>query len=223
MIAFGCAVTDQDMFERVALPGIQRLCEPGALLLTCCGYDAIHRAYNEMMTEAASHADLEALILMHQDLELLDDSLLARVRSLFERPRVGVVGCFGGRNVPFQYWALGEEKFGSAMVPAFEQHYSSGPHEVEVVDGVLLAIKPWVARTVRFSAAASKDFHGYDVDFCMRVRAAGGHVVCDDVPYLHRMERPWADADQLRRAGYALARMWDPALRPPEWDASFQR
>jgi GT2 family glycosyltransferase len=223
MIAFGCAVTDREMFERVALPGIERLREPDSLLLTRCGYDEIHRAYNEMMDEAVSHPDLEALILLHQDLELLDDSLLERVRPQLERPGVGVIGCFGGRNVPFQYWSLTEEKFGSAMVPAFEEHYSSGPHEVEVVDGVLLALNPWVARTIRFSEAASKDFHGYDVDFCMRVRAAGGRVVCDDVPYLHHMEHPWADADQLRRAGYALARMWDPALRPPEWDASFQR
>lgn len=222
MFVFGCAVTNRAVFEEIAFPGIERASEDDSLLLTREGFGSIQQPYNEMLDEASSIDGLEALVLVHQDLELLDSTLTSRVRPLLRQPDIGVIGSYGGRNVPFHHWTDCAEKFGRAMATMFEAVFSAGSHQVDVVDGSLLVIAPWVARTIEFNETLAEDFHGYDVDFCMRVVSRGGRVVCNDIPYLHHMERPWSDADQLRRAGYRMARMWDPDLRPEEWAPSFE-
>jgi GT2 family glycosyltransferase len=223
MIAFGSAVNDRDEYESIALPGIRRAAAPDSAILARYGWDSIQRPYNDMLDEAAGYDDLEALVLLHQDLELSDDSLLRRLRPLLAQPDVGVVGLFGARQVPLHCWTKAEKLFGWASTPPIQTHHSAGCYEVEVVDGSLLAIAPWVVRALRFSEALAADFHGYDVDFCLRVRAAGGRVICVDVPYMHHMNRPWTDSAGVRRAAWAVARMWDPTLRPLEWGPAFHR
>ncbi len=134
---------------------------------------------------------------------------------------MGVVGLYGSRSLPLRAWRTPEDLFGRATTRSIDIHHSAGAHEVEVVDGALLAVAPWAARAVRFDEALARDFHGYDADFCQRVRAAGGRAICADVPYRHHMERLWSDADAVRRGYLAIASRWDPALRPAEWAASF--
>jgi GT2 family glycosyltransferase len=221
MIVFGCAVTDREKFDSIAMRGIRRVAEPDSVIVTCDDRESIQEPYNEIMDAAGSRQDLEALVLVHQDLELLDDSLLRRARPLLAQPGVGVVGLFGARRAPLHCWSKAEELFGRATTPPIDIHHSSGPFEVEVVDGSLLVIAPWAVRTIRFSEILADDFHGYDVDFCCRVRAAGGRVVCDDVPYMHHMERPWTDSAAVSRAGWNVARIWDPALRPAARTSAF--
>lgn len=207
----------------MARRSMERILEPDSLILTRNGHDSIQQPYNEMLEEAAAREDLEMLILMHQDLELLDDSLLERVRPLLADSGVGLVGIFGGRRPPALLFGEEDRRRGRSVTPMVDTHHSAGPHEVEVVDGVLLAIAPWVVRSVRFNESLAGDFHGYDIDFSLRVRSMGGRIICTDAPYFHHMERPWNDSDQVRRAGYTLAKMWDPALRPLEWAPAFRR
>jgi GT2 family glycosyltransferase len=221
VFAFGCAVSDPGVFEAVALPSIHAAGEPDSPLLTRHGYDSIQRAYNEMLDEAAGIDGLEALVLIHQDVELTDDSLLPRVRPLLRDPDVGVVGILGGRGVPPHCWWETEDLYGRACTPLVDAHHSEGPHEVEVVDGALLVLSPWTVRELRFDPSFSRDFHGYDVDLCLRVRAGGGKVVCEDVPYMHHMQKPWADHQQYMRAGRAIARRWGRHLSPRERIPSF--
>lgn len=224
MIAFGCAVSDPDTFERVAMPSIERLAEPDSLLLTRVGCDSIQEPYNEMLAEAGARTDLEALILMHQDLELTDDSLLRRIRPLLRERGTGVIGLLGTRDTMLHRWTSPANVYGRAMTVGFDpEHYSSGAHEVELVDGTLLVLAPWVVRQLRFDEALAEDFHGYDVDLCLRVRARGGRVICDDVPHIHHRLAPWSDRGAVVRAASSLARMWDPALRPRAWAAAFKR
>lgn len=209
------------MFARVAEPSLERVREADSHLLVRSGYDSIQRPYNEILDETAALPDLEGVVLIHQDMELTDASLLERLRPLLAEPRVGVVGLLGGRGVPPHAWWEAEELFGTSRTPLVEQRHSHGPHEVEVVDGALLALAPWVVRELRFDEALAADFHGYDVDLCLQVRAAGGRVICDDIPYMHHMSRPWADGEQYARAGRILARRWgrelDPRERIPSW------
>lgn len=221
MIVFGAAVSDRETYERFALTGIRRVAEPDSVIVPHEGHASIQAPYNMLMEQAAGYDDLEALVLLHQDLELLDDSLLRRVRALFADPRVGVVGSFGGRSISLHRWTETTDLYGSAVVPGIERRFNPGPAEVEVVDGQLLVVAPWAVRSLRFGESLAKNFHGYDVDFCWRVRAVGGTAVCDDIPYCHHTAKR-KDHDAIRRAGIDLALMWDPALRPPEWQAAFQ-
>ena len=220
MIAFGIAISDPQVFRHCALPGIERAAGLGAPVHTRRGL-TIRRAYNEILDEAAAEPGLEALVLLHQDLELADDSLPCRLRRIFADPRVGLVGSLGARDLEPHRWFAPGRFYGTAADPILDRRFSSGADEVEGVDGQLLAIAPWAARGLRFGDSPGGDFHGYDVDISLRVRAYGGTVVCDDIPYVHH-RLPKHDFEAQRRAGIGLARAWDPGLRPPEWEPAFQ-
>jgi Glycosyltransferase like family len=226
MIAFATAVTDLATYEEVALPSIRRIAEPDSAILSRIGCDSIQRPYNEMMDEAAAMPGLEALVLLHQDLQLLDEDLLVRVRRVFRDPLVGLFGPLGGRASKLHRWLAPDEVFGFAIGPdqadLEEPRISVGPHEVDGLDGALLIAAPWVVRGVRFSEALAEHFHGYDVDISVRVRARGGKIVCEDFPCRHHMLFKHDYAEQ-QAAGVALAKMWDPTLRPREWGPAFER
>jgi hypothetical protein len=220
MIAFATAITDREAYERVALPGIRRAAEPDSAILTRSGRDSIQQPYNEMMDEAATLPGLEALVLLHQDLELTDDSLPRRVRSVFDDPRVGLMGPLGGRISKPHCWLWPDQAFGTVdphVLPPVV-----GSEQVDALDGALLVLAPWVVSGLRFGPPADGRFHGYDVDIGFRVGAHGGKVICHHVPCVHRRELK-DDYEGQRIAGVALAQIWDPALRPPQWRGAFQR
>jgi hypothetical protein len=225
VIVFGTAVTDSAAYKRIALPGIERVAEEDSIVLTRTGYDSIQRPYNEMMDEVASTAGLEALVLLHQDLELVDRDLPMRTRRVFADPRVGLLGALGGRAARLHCWLVPDQVFGFALGPDHmdqELRLTTGPHEVDGLDGALLILAPWVVRSIRFGESPAGHFHGYDVDLSARVRAAAGRVICEDIVCRHHMERKY-DFDEQQAAGMALAQMWDPTLRPREWEPAFQR
>jgi hypothetical protein len=225
VIAFGTAVSDPAAYERIALPGIERVAEDDSRVLTRVGYDSIQRAYNEIMDEAAGLPGLEALVLLHQDLELADDGLLRCIRRVFADPHAGLLGALGARISQLHRLLVPDEVFGFALGPDHmdrEIHITTGPKEVDGVDGALLIVAPWAVRALRFSEALARNFHGYDVDLSVRVRAAGGKVICEDIVCRHRTTVKH-DYEPQRAAGVELARMWDPALRPRAWGPAFQR
>lgn len=223
MLVFGCAVSEVTVYKQVALPGIRRAAEADSIILMRRGHDSIQAPYNEMMEEAAAMPDLEGLVLLHQDLELLDDSLPRRLRRVFEDdPQVGLLGTLGGRSSKVHRWFPPEEVFGSISPEGGGTSPASEPLEVDGVDGALLMLAPWVVRSLRFSTAFARCFHGYDADIGYRVRACGGKVICYEVPCIHRrMEKN--DFDVQREAAVALAQMWEPTMRPREWQPAFER
>ena len=78
MILYGCAVTDGETFARFAEPGIRRLtdAEPDSELLAQPSAGSIVRNYNLLRDRAAEREDLEALVLLHQDVEIVDPGVL---------------------------------------------------------------------------------------------------------------------------------------------------
>jgi hypothetical protein len=220
VIVFGTALTDRAIYDRAAARGIVRAAESDSRVLTSAE-GSICAAYNDIMDQAAAESGLEALVLLHQDLELTDDSLPGRARRLFRDPRVGLAGSLGARNVVLHLWLASRELYGTVTAPGLNRRFSTGSQEVEGVDGALLVLAPWVVRGLRFGEVVPGGFHGYDAEISLRVRAHGGVVVADDIPYFHHRE-PIHDYDAQRRAGIALARRWDPALRPREWAPAFQ-
>jgi Glycosyltransferase like family len=220
VIAFGVAISDRQTYERFAEPSIRQISEADTCLLIREGYDSIQRPYNEIMEEAVDLPGLEALVLMHQDAELLDGSILTKVRSALQDPLVGIVGPHGWRHS-----TPGAPPLGLRTVTASRNRcsgllgheHSTGRQEADLIDGVIMALAPWVVRSIRFDMRLAERFHGYDLDLSLRVRAAGGKLICDAIPILHHMSRPWRDRGEYVQALVELARRWDPDVRPIEW------
>ncbi|HEV2723385.1 MAG TPA: glycosyltransferase [Thermoleophilaceae bacterium] len=225
MIAFGCPITSQEDYDRWAGPSIQRYAEPDSLVIEQREHGSIQKGLNAILDKASAHRGLEAVILLHQDLELSDGGILATARRALTDPTVGIVGAAGARGVRgIDWWeATGYGRLRNPLLGAigWTWNASSGAHDVDTVDGCLMIIAPWAARTVRLPAPAEDVFHGYDLDLCLRVRARGGRVMVDDIDCAHHIRRTFRDREQWVSAGVRARRSWDRDLWPPEWKAEW--
>jgi Glycosyltransferase like family len=199
MIAFGCAITVPEIYERFAKPGIDGVAEPGAEVIAYRATSSIFRSYNLILDRAAAIDDLEALVLIHQDTELVDPRFCTTVREVMADPEVAVAGCIGALGVRTIAWWEGSVtwasfihrygELGGGDLPGFAWEASERPPfartgEVDVVDGFLLVVSPWAVRTLRFDESLGS-LHGYDVDFCLQARAARRKVVTAEFRAIH--------------------------------------
>lgn len=224
MIAFGCATTSEEEYLAYAAPSVQRIAEPDSLTMRRHGYDSIHQPYNEMLAEAAGHEELEAVVLLHQDLTIEDESFVAKIRAILAASEdVAVIGVAGARGVRGLAWWEGES-YGAAhsprLVPGGSHiRYSHGAFEVESVDGLLLVLSAWAARELRFDRELAGPLDGYDMDLCLQARARGGRVVVADLAVSHHVAyEGFFDRGRWVEAAVALQRKWelDPMPSPRE-------
>jgi hypothetical protein len=224
MIAFGCAITDPDQFRRCAQPGIDRAAEPGSVRIVGPSVGTIQQSYNAALDQAAERDDLEALVLVHQDAEIVDADLCAKVRAALADPAVGLVGCAGALDVRSIAWWEGSvtlasfinryAEHGGGDLASFSWDWSDAPPwaqtgEVETLDGFVLAFSPWAVQTIRFDASLSR-FHGYDLDYCLQVREAGRKVITADFRAIHhRQIEMLPDPEEWIDAHIAVAEKWD--------------
>jgi hypothetical protein len=199
MIAFGCAITEPEVYERHAGPGIELAAEADSARFVFRATSSIFRSYNLILDRAAPREELEALVLVHQDTEIVDPELCARLRRALADPDVGVVGCIGATGVRSIAWWEGSvtwasfihryAELGGGDLPGFSWPTGERPAfartgEVDVVDGFLMALSPWAVRNLRFDESLGS-LHGYDVDICFQARAAGRKVVTADLRAIH--------------------------------------
>jgi len=224
VIAFGCAITKPDQFQRCAEPGIRRAEEPGSERYVLPSVGSIAESYNATLDRAAERDDLEALVLVHQDAEIVDADLCAKVREALRDPEVGLIGCVGALDVRSIAWWEGSvtlasfinryEAHGGGDLASFSWSWDEAPPwaktgEVETLDGFVLVFSPWAVRSIRFDEALSR-FHGYDLDYCLQVREAGRKVVTADFRAIHHREiEMLPDPEEWIEAHIAVADKWD--------------
>ena len=198
MIAFGCSITDAHTYERCAEPGIRLAAEDDSEVLVFRDAGSIFRAYNLLREQASRLDGLEALILVHQDAELVDPDLCEKVRQAFRDPEVALAGCGGAVGVRSIAWWEGSitwasythrfEEMGGGEIPGLSWHEKHPDYartgEVDSLDGVLIAMSPWAVRELRFDESIGR-LHGYDLDICLQARAAGKKVVTIDTRLIH--------------------------------------
>jgi hypothetical protein len=199
VIAFGSPITVPEVYDRHAAPGIRRAAEADSQVFAYRATSSIFRSLNIVLDRAAACDDLEALVLVHQDTEIADRELCAKVRRVMADPDVGVAGCIGALGVRSIAWWEGSVtwasfihrygELGGGDLPGFAWRPDDAPPfartgEVDTVDGFLLVLAPWTVRNLRFDESLGT-LHGYDVDFCLQVRAAGRKVVTADFRAIH--------------------------------------
>jgi Glycosyltransferase like family len=214
VIAFGSATTNEGEYRAYAGPTVERLAEGDSLLMRRHGYDSIHEPYNEMLAEAAVYDDLEAVVLLHQDVSIEDDDFLPRVRALLAAgDGIAVIGSAGARNVSGLAWWEGSPRGRSespVLVPGGSiDVYSRGNFEVESVDGMLLVLSAWAARELHFDRSLSGALDGYDADICFQARARGRRVVAGDFRVSHYTQKQgFLNHERWVQADVALRRKW---------------
>lgn len=215
MIAFGCSIIDLQIYERCAGPGIARVAEPDSPLLAYAASVSVARTYNVLLDQAAKLESLEALVIVHQDVELLDRDFCTRLRSVLTDSDVAIAGCVGSVGARLLAWWDGTVTWSSASYRQTDpdhdvklSHDPDGPgrpSEVDSLYGLVLAFSPWAVRNLRCDESIGL-LHGYDYDLCRQARAAGRKVVTADLNVAHHHEltlvsepRIWVEA-QMRAA-----------------------
>jgi Glycosyltransferase like family len=224
MIAFGSAITNPDLYERCAQPGIRLAAEPDSQVLDPPAAGSIFHSYNAIMDRAAQFDDLEALVLVHQDAEIVDPDFCRKLREALRDPDVGVVGCVGAIGVRSIAWWEGSVTWASFVhryggpgeeFPSLSWNHDELPPyartgEVDTVDGFVLGLSPWTVRNIRFDESLGQLLHGYDFDFCLQVRAAGRKVVTADFRMVHHHSLELAsDPEGWIEAHITVSEKWD--------------
>jgi hypothetical protein len=225
VIVFGTAVTDQQTYDRYAAPGIERAAEPDSVVLAPESEGSLSHNYNLLLDQASQHEDLEALVLLHQDVEIEDPDFPADVRGALEDPGVAIVGCAGAVGIRGPAWWQGAETW--ASVTHRYEEYGGGefvridesePIEVDMVDGFVMVLSPWAVRTLRFDESLGP-LHGYDFDVCMQARAAGKKVMTAPLRAIHhRSLELISDPEDWKDTYVRLAERWADQLPDPGSD-----
>lgn len=224
VIVFGSAIADPESYRRYAEPGIELAREPDSVVIPNVAATSLSASYNLMLDLAAGYENLEALVLVHQDAELVDPDFCPKLREALRDPDVGVVGCVGAIGVRSIAWWEGSVTWGSFIhryselgggdLPAFAWDNSKLPPSartgvVDTVDGFVMGLSPWVVRNIRFDESLGR-LHGYDFDFCLQVRAAGRKVVTADFKAIHNHSLDLvSNPDTWIEAHMRVAEKWD--------------
>jgi hypothetical protein len=225
MIAFGSAVTKPDVYERCAGKGLALAKEADSVVLAPPAVNSIFKSYNALLDQAAELEGLEALVLLHQDAEIVDPQFCAKLRDALSAPDVGVVGCVGAIGVRSIAWWEGSVtwasfvhrygELGGGEFPSLSWNNDELPPyarlgEVDTVDGFMLGLSPWVVQNVRFDEELGGVLHGYDFDFCLQVRDAGKKIRTADFKVVHHHSLELAsDLDHWAEAHIKVAEKWE--------------
>lgn len=220
MIAFGTAITDADVYRGCAEPGIRVAAEADSEVIALEPAGHVSRNLNLLVDRVAGREDLEALVLVSEEVEIADPEFCATIRQTLRDPDVAVIGCVGASGVRSIAWWEGSVSRGR-VVHRYPEHGGGdiaafswtqprpAPAEVDVVDGRLLVLSPWAVRNLRFDETLSLNY-GYDVDFCLRAREAGRKVVTADFSVIcHGPLELVPDPELWIEAHIGMAERWD--------------
>jgi hypothetical protein len=232
MIAFGCAITKPDVYRRCAERGIRLAREHDSEVLELPASGSIFQSYNALIDRAGELDGLEALVLVHQDTEIVDAGFCATIREALAVADVGLVGCVGAVGVRSIAWWEGSvslasfmhrfDEHGGGELPAFSWTWDEAPPyarvgEVDTIDGFLMVLSPWTVSNLRFDESLGQ-LHGYDFDFCLQVREAGRRVVTADVRAVHHHSLELVnDPESWIEAHMRIASKWGERMPGVGW------
>ena len=238
MIVFGCSITAPDVYARAAKPGFALAAEPDSEVIANAAAGSLFRSYNLIIDMVADRDDVEALVLVHQDAEIVDPEFCGKVRAALADPAVGVVGCVGAidvRNIAWWEgsvtWASFTHRYGEhggGEIPSLTWREQDRPGfartgEVDTLDGFVLALSPWAVKNIRFDEGLGSQIHGYDLDFCLQVREAGKKVATADLKVVHHHSLELvSDPEVWINAHIKVAEKWEgrmPGIGLPNWGA----
>jgi hypothetical protein len=239
MIAFGSSITAPDVYARCAERGIQLVAEPDSKVIANAAAGSLFRSYNLILDSVADLEDLEALVLLHQDAEIVDPRFCAKLRDALHDPEVGVVGCVGAIDVRNIAWWEGSitwasfihryGEYGGGDIPSLTWANEELPAfartgQVDTLDGFVLGLSPWAVRNIRFDEGLGSQIHGYDLDYCLQVREAGKQVMTADFKVVHHHSLELVDdPDVWIKAHMRIAEKWEgrmPGIGKPNWGAA---
>lgn len=175
-IGYGCCVGTWDKLHRNVAPRIG-----DRPLVALWGQSALTKAYNTIL-DAYVGRGMDAVILLHDDLELTDPRAEEKLLAPFADPDVALVGVCGGRGDSTLAWWT-SETVGHQMTDSGMVDFGPRTGDVAFIEGSIMVFSPWAVENLRFDERYP-GWLGYD-DVCLTARAAGRRVTVVDVDTHH--------------------------------------
>ncbi len=180
-IGYGCCVGSWDKFHKYVEPRIY----PERPILTAYNQISISVAYNAIL-DGFKVYDLDAVILIHDDLEMIDPNTEEKVLRAFDElgdplvDDVALVGVAGGGRT-LGWWDV--DPIGHQLIDTGLLDFG-GVREgfVDMIEGSFMAFSRWAIQELRFDERY--EFHGYD-DVCLEAARAGKRVIVTDIDTHH--------------------------------------
>ena len=154
------------------------------------GYDSLLRHAAIVFGESARADD--ALVLLHDDLELRDTSLSVKVARVMSDPDIAVVGLIGSTGARTLAWWEGTQ-YGRVTDDAYGLHDFGGfGSSVDSLDGMLLIVSPWACRRLWLTKLGYHGFHGYADELCRQAQGLGKRAVVADITAHHHSRGGYA-------------------------------
>jgi hypothetical protein len=175
VIGYGVCVGSWEKLARNVIPRVGN--RP---LLGLSGQNSLCVAYNTIL-DAYRGRDLDAVILLHDDLDLFDPLAEEKFLDALDDD-VALVGVCGGKGDKTLAWweseTVGHQRTDSGMLD-----FGARTGDVAFIEGSAMVFSPWAVEHLRFDERYP-GFLGYD-DICLTARAAGKRVVVADVDTWH--------------------------------------
>ncbi|MCG7281481.1 glycosyltransferase family protein [Chryseobacterium taklimakanense] len=194
---------EKNIAETVGIPyEIIKIDNPGLM--------GICEAYNKGALQAA----YPFLLFLHEDVEFVTTDWGKILVEVLSTQNIGVVGLAGSNyvpNVPSPFWAITENNFlhiiqlnGQESVHTFELIEDKA---VFSLDGVFLGVTKLVFEEFKFSKSLH-GFHGYDLDFSIRVASKYINLVTSKISAKHfstgNANKEWLENVILARNFYKI-------------------
>jgi len=216
MIIFGsCVPENSERYRAVALPTIERAKTSDDLVLTGLGDRGIAAVYNEFIDVARSRPDCDALVLLHDDVEIVDRNFRAKALAAVRESEVGVVGVVGGHGLRSIEWWRARRVAGRVFESRGLIEFGSVRADVDVVDGLTMVLSREAFTKLTFDEVGFPRFHGYDVDFCLQALSAGLRVTVRPLELLHRTKGGYGDQADFDAASVAAGLKWPDRIHSP--------
>jgi hypothetical protein len=188
-IGYGVCVGSWNEFTSHVAPflGNQSLYSNGGAsypIIALGGQTSIAVAYNTILDGFEKRWPyLQAVVLMHTDLEITDPLAEQKILNAVEWPNVALVGVAGGGGTHGTMW-WSDKPVGHQWIDTGLIDFGTREGDVEVLEGSLLAFSPWAVKHLRFDESLP-GFHGYDEIALQATRGHGKRCVVIDLDTHH--------------------------------------
>ncbi|WP_089754782.1 glycosyltransferase [Chryseobacterium soldanellicola] len=169
------------------------------------GLMGICKAYNQ----GAKKAKYENLLFIHEDLLFRTQNWGKNLLNHLNQSDTGIIGVAGSSYVPYapSSWTVSDKYNFVNIIQGNKENKDSflihttknNRNKVFAVDGVFIAIKKEKFAGYLFNEDLLKGFHGYDLEFSLRVSKKFQNYVVDDILIEHfskgNLDKTWMDTN----------------------------
>jgi len=171
--------------------------------------NGICEAYNLILEKFNRANDAEILVLMHDDLYILDDKWVEKLRLHFKiTPSAGIAGIAGATGIRSLEWWASPHTFGQLHESRGFLSLGERRSEVDAVDGCFMALTPNATKTTSFDEEAFPHFHGYDIDFCLSAKSNNIKTHVIPLEAFHATKGGYGDIEAFKTANHNFIQKW---------------